>query len=89
MAINDKNASINELILSYLLRFFISLTMEHIGSIDGGITRHKLALILPMIEAVGASVICLSHTLAYFNPLNNGCHHSNFFCSGSLPLPRP
>jgi hypothetical protein len=30
---------------------------------------HKLALILPSIEAVGASVICLSHTLAYFNTL--------------------
>jgi hypothetical protein len=29
----------------------------------------KLALILPKIDAVGASVICLSHTFAYFNLL--------------------
>jgi len=29
----------------------------------------KLALILPRIEAVGASVIYLSHTIAYFNPI--------------------
>lgn len=30
---------------------------------------HKLALILPRIEPVGASVIYLSPTLAYFNPI--------------------
>jgi len=30
---------------------------------------HKLALIIPKIEAVGASVICLFPTLAYFNSL--------------------
>lgn len=30
---------------------------------------HELAFILPMIEVVGASFICLSHTIAYFNPL--------------------
>ena len=43
--------------------------MEHIGRINGGIAAHKLALILPSSEAVGASLICLPHTLAYFNPL--------------------
>jgi len=63
-----KTASINELNLSYLLRFFMSSTVEHLGSIDGKIT-HKLALIIPKIEAVGASVICLFPTLAYFNSL--------------------
>lgn len=41
--------------------------MEHIGSIAGKIAVYKIALILPIIEAVGASVIYLSHTLAYFN----------------------
>jgi len=41
--------------------------MEHIGSIYEKLRAHKLALILPIIEAVGASIICLSHTLAYFN----------------------
>jgi putative transposase len=30
---------------------------------------HKLALIVPLIEALGASVICLSLTLAYVNPI--------------------
>lgn len=30
---------------------------------------HKLALIRPTIEAVGASVIYLSHTVAYFNSI--------------------
>ena len=33
---------------------------------------HKLASIVPMIESLGASVICLPHTLAYFNPLEQG-----------------
>jgi putative transposase len=51
----------------------------------------KLASIVPMIEAVGASVIYLF--IPILSPillqLNNGCHHSNLFCSGSLSLPRP
>jgi hypothetical protein len=50
---------------------------------------HKLALILLRIEAVGVSVICLSHTLAYFNPLEQWFSQLNFFYSGSLPVPRP
>jgi hypothetical protein len=47
----------------------MSLNMQHIGRSDGEFTPHKLALILPMIEAVGASVIYLSPTIAYFNSL--------------------
>jgi len=50
---------------------------------------HKLALILPRIEAVGASVICLFHTFAYFNSFEQWLSQLNFFFSGSLPLPRP
>ena len=42
---------------------------------------HKLALILPRIEAVGASVICLFHTLAYFNFLEQWLSKLNFFFS--------
>jgi len=67
----------------------MSLLVEQIGILYGEFTRHKLASVLPKIEAVGASVIYLSHTIAYFNPLNNACHNSNLFCYGSLPLPRP
>jgi hypothetical protein len=33
---------------------------------------NKLALIMPKIEAVGRSVICLFHTLAYSNRLEQG-----------------
>ena len=29
----------------------------------------QLALILPRLGAIGASVIYLTHTLAYFNPI--------------------
>ena len=61
-----KNASINELNLSYLLRFFMPSTVE-ISVVLMEMLRHKLALIIPRIEAVGASIICLSPTLAYFN----------------------
>jgi hypothetical protein len=48
---------------------------------------HKLASIVPMIEAVGASVICLSPYSPDFNPLNCGGHNSNLFYVGSLQLP--
>jgi len=30
---------------------------------------HKLALIIPKNESVGANIICLSPTLAYFNSM--------------------
>ena len=43
--------------------------MDHIGSNDWEIARHELALTLPRIEDVNASVICFFYTLAYFNPL--------------------
>jgi hypothetical protein len=49
---------------------------------------HKLASIVPMIEAVGAILIDLSILSLILIPLNNGCHNSNLFCSGSLQLPR-
>ena len=39
-----KTASRNELNLSYLLSFFMSLTREHIGSINGGITRQQTSI---------------------------------------------
>ena len=44
-----------------------------------GVRAHKLALILPTIEAVGASVICLSPTLAYFNSLEQWLSKLKFF----------
>jgi hypothetical protein len=34
--------------------------MENTSSSYGQFTAHKLASIVPMIEAIGASVICLS-----------------------------
>ena len=50
---------------------------------------HKRASIVPMIEAYGARVICLSHTLLILTQLNFGGHNSNPFCESFLPLPRP
>lgn len=43
------------------------------------IDLHKLASIVPMIEAVGASGIYLSHTLAYFNPIEKWLSPLNSF----------
>jgi hypothetical protein len=42
---------------------------------------NKLALILPSIEAVGASFIGLSHTFAYFNTLEQWLSQLIFFRS--------
>ena len=79
MAINDKNASINELNLSYIFKLFMSSAMEPGGIIDGKITRHKLSLLLPTIKAIGASIICLFHTITYFNFLKQWLSQLNFF----------
>ena len=49
----------------------------------------KLALIRPIIEAVGASFICLSHTLAYFNSLEQWLSLLNFFLLWFAPHTRP
>jgi hypothetical protein len=46
---------------------------------------HKLALILPTIEVVGAIVICVSPTLAYFNSLEQWWSPLNFFLLWSAP----
>ena len=40
---------------------------------------HKLAAIVRMIEALGASVIYLSHTLAYFNILEQWLSRLKYF----------
>ena len=42
----------------------------------------KLASIVPMIEAVGASVIYLSHTLAYFTPIEQWLSQLKSFLIG-------
>jgi hypothetical protein len=42
--LTTKNASINDLSLSYILSFFIFSTVEHIGSIDGGAMRPKTSI---------------------------------------------
>ena len=60
--------------------------MKNIGSIDEEWRANKLALILPNIEAVGASVICLSHTFAYFNTIEQWLSQLILF-SLSLPCP--
>ncbi|MEG3960523.1 hypothetical protein [Microcoleus sp. herbarium2] len=68
--INNKNNSINK------AAFFISI--ENILCcqlwiravvVRENLRAHKLALILLRIEVVGASVIYLSHTIPYFNPI--------------------
>jgi putative transposase len=64
-----KNASINKLNLSYLLKFFILQLWSISVVLMEKLRVHKLALIMPIIEAVGANIICLFHTLAYFNSL--------------------
>jgi hypothetical protein len=62
------NASINELKLSYLVSFLcLQLWSKSVVFMEN-LRAHKLALILPNIEVVGASVIYLFHTIAYFNP---------------------
>ena len=40
---------------------------------------HKVALILPKIEAVGVSVLYLFHTIAYFNPIEQWLSQVIFF----------
>jgi putative transposase len=49
---------------------------------------HKLASIVPMIEACGASVICLSPYSPDFNPIELWWSQLNFFYEGSLQKPR-
>jgi hypothetical protein len=41
---------------------------------------HKVDSIKPMIEAVDASILCLSHTLLILIQLNYGGRNSNLYC---------
>ena len=41
---------------------------------------HKVDSIKPMIETVGASILCLSHTLLILIQLNYGGRNSNLYC---------
>ncbi len=46
---------------------------------------HKIASLLPMIQAVGAIVIVYLHTLAYFNPLEQWLSQLKSFLRSFVP----
>ena len=53
----------------YLLRSFYVLNYGGAVVVMDNLPAHKLASIVPMIEAYGASVICLSPYFPDFNPI--------------------
>ena len=76
--------------MSWICRTYWNFLCFILGSISlvlmEEIRGNKLALILPRIEAVGASVICLSHTFAYFNPLEQWLSPLIFFAITTMSL---
>jgi putative transposase len=90
MGINDKNNSLDgaSFVIFIEIHLCFPLSMRAVVVMEN-LPAHKVAFILPKIEAVGVSVLYLFHTLAYFNPIEQWLSQLNFFFSGSLPLPRP
>ena len=75
--------------LPYLWRSFYALNYGSFAVVVmDNLPAHKLTSIVPMIESVGASVICLFPYSPDFNLLKCGGHSLNLFCEGLLPRPQ-
>jgi putative transposase len=75
--------------LPYLVRSFSALNYGSCAVVVmENLPAHKLTSIVPMIESVGATVICLSPTLPLLILLKCGGHSLNRFCEGLLPKPQ-
>jgi len=79
-------------IVQHLPYLLISFSALNYGScavvVMDNLPAHKLTSIVPMIESVGASVICLFPTPAILILLKCGGHSLNCFCKGLLPKPQ-
>ena len=77
--------------MSWVCRIYWDFLYFQLGSVSVGLMEklcsHKLALIIPKIESVGANIICLSPTLAYFNSMEQWWSPFKYFLFLFAPNP--